>query len=374
MSLLDSITQLFQRDAVHLERVVLRADHISPAPTDSDAIGAGDGYFRLWLSEMFLKDDRQWFKTYYPVVQSFTTFGFGTMPNVEIAQVAGPGRLQDVDAAHLDHMIQLNYGLTPLVPFSGGKVLIEAGLVAMPMQGGDLLQRFIDVAGSVSSLVAVPQLSTALNIAGTVTKVVDQLLGIGDKQMRLGYQDTFVGKGGGGGNDLRPVYIAAIGAPSGTYGEKLLWVKDGALLAGTDANTARPLAAADYMLLRLEIRPERDDWDSLTSIADPFNKAFEALKQVDASGNPKLRDAEIFIRTAALAAVTSTDLTAKDRVRVAKAIRERYSNYKEAVFGAKGLEQPEAPTLAEVGRASRAFDPSPVSVGELFSEGANGGS
>ena len=254
MSLLDSITQLFQRDAVHLERVVLRADHIYPVPSDSDAIGAGDGYFRLWLSQMFLKNDRQWFKTHYPVVQSYTRFGFGTLPNVEIAQIAGPGRLQDVDPAHLDHMIQLNYGLTPLVPFSGGTVLIQAGLLAMLMQGGDLLQRFIDVAGSVSSLISVPQLSTALNIAGTVTKTVDQLLGIGDKQMRLGYQDTFVGKGGGGGNDLRPTYIAAIGAPSGTYGEQQLWAKDGALLAGTDANSARPLTNLDYMLLRLEIR------------------------------------------------------------------------------------------------------------------------
>ena len=33
--------------------------------------------------------------------------------------------------------------------------------------------------------------------------------------MRLGDQDTFVGKGGGGANDLRPAYIAAIAAPSG---------------------------------------------------------------------------------------------------------------------------------------------------------------
>ena len=366
MSLLDSITQLFQRDAVHLERVVLAAGHVSPAPAGGGAIGAGDGYFRLWLSEMYLKNDRQWFKTYYPVVQSFTTFSFGTQPNVEIAQVAGPGRLQDVDAAHLDHMLQLNYSLTPLVPFSGGKVMIQAGLIAMLMQGGDLLQRFIEVAGSVSSLIAVPQLSTALNIAGTVTKTVDQLLGIGDKQMRLGYQDTFVGKGGGGANDLRPAYIAAIAAPSGTYGEDQLWVKDGALLSGPDAASAAPLADVDYMLLRLEIRAERDDWDSLTSIAEPFNKAFEALKQVDASGNPKLADADVFIRTAALAAVTSADLTDKDRIRVARAIRDRYNAYKDAVFGAKALEQPPAPTMAEVARAARGLDTAPVTVGELF--------
>ena len=120
------------------------------------------------------------------------------------------------------------------------------------------------------------------------------------------------------------------------------------------------------MLLRLEIRAERDDWDALTSIAEPFNKAFEALKQVDANGNPKLADADVFIRTAALAAVTSTDLTDKDRIRVAKAIRDRYIAYKEAVFGAKALEKPPAPALTEVAHASRALDPTPVSIGDLF--------
>jgi hypothetical protein len=367
MPLFDSISQLFQRDAVHLERVVLRADHISPAPVDTDAVGAGDAYFRLWLSEMFLKNDRQWFKTFYPLVQSFTTFSFGALPKFEIAQVAGPGRLQDVDAAHLEHIIQLNYALTPLVPFNGGQVFVEAGLVAMMMREGDLLQRFVDAAGSVSSLLAVPQLSTALSIAGTVSKAIDQLLGVSDKQMRLGYQDTFVGKGGGGGNDLRSAYIAAINAPSGTFGENQLWVKDGALEAGTDANSARPLTGADYILLRLEIRRERDDWDSLASISDPFSKAFEALKQVDANGDPRLADAEIYIRTAALAAVTSPDLTDKDRIRVARAIRDRYSAYKGAVFGARVLMTTETPSLAQVARESRALEATPLTVGELFS-------
>ena len=93
------------------------------------------------------------------------------------------------------------------------------------------------------------------------------------------------------------------------------------------------------MLLQLEIRAERDDWASLTNIADQFNNAFESLKQVVVNGSPKLADADVFIRTAALAAVTSTDLTDKDRARVAKAIRDRYNTYKTAVFGERSLEE-----------------------------------
>lgn len=367
MSLLDSITQLFQRDAVHLERVVVPTEHISPAPTDTEVVAAGEGYFRLWLSEMFLKNDRDWFKNRYPVVQSFMSFNFGTTASLEIAQVAGPGHLKDVDPAHLDHVISQNFALTPLVPFNGGKVMIEAGLVAMLMQNGDLLQRFVSAAGSISSLVAVPQLSMAVGIAGTVTKVVDQLFGLSDKQMKLGYQDTFVGKGGDGANGLRPCYIAAIGSDSGTYGEQRLWVKNDSLWAGSDLNSAQRLTGVDYMLLRLEIRKERDDWASLTTIADPFNKAFEALKQVDAMGKPKEADADVFITSAALAAVTSQDLTDTDRIRVAKAIRQRYTDYKAAVFGGgKGLHGPKTPTLEQVAKDSLEFDASPISVGDLL--------
>ncbi len=366
MSLLDSISQLVQRDAGHLEHVVLRADHVSPTPTDTDAVSAGEAYFRLWLSEMFLKNDRQWFKSNYPVVQSVTTFGFGTIPNVAIAQVAGPGRLKNVDEAHLDHLIQHDCALTPLIPFKGGTVLIEAGLVAMPMQGSDLLQRFVDVVGKMSSLVAVPQLSAALSIAGTVSTAIDELLGIGAKQMRLGYVGTFVSRGGGGDNDLRPAYVAAISAPSGTFGEKQLWIKDAALLVGEEANNARPLTGYDYMLLRLEVRRDRDDWDSLTSIADPFDKAFEALKQKDENGKPRVADADIYIQSSALAAVTSPDLTAMDRIRVAKEIHHRYEAYKDAVFGGKDLMAVETPTLTEVARKSRDLDATAVTIGELF--------
>ena len=91
MPLWDSLIELFRRDAEHLERVVLLPDHIFPAPGDTGAIKAGESYFRLWVVQMFLRSDQEWFRTWYPVVQSLTTFSFGNLPSVEIAQVAGPG-------------------------------------------------------------------------------------------------------------------------------------------------------------------------------------------------------------------------------------------------------------------------------------------
>lgn len=372
MNLLESIAELFQRESEHLERINLLPNHVRPAVLDPEPIAPGEGYFRLWLSQMLLRNDREWFKTRYPVVESLTVFSFGTMPSVEIAQIAGPSRLRDLDATHLDRVIQADFPLTPLVPFSGGIVQIQAGLLAMLMQGGDLLQRFLDVVGSLSSLVAVPQLSIALGITGTAKKGVEQLMGIGDKQMKLGYQQTFTGKGGGGANELKPGYIALLGAPVGTYPAEQLWVQDSGLLVGQSEDSASPLTGVDYMLLRLEVRKDRDDWNQLTTIREPYDKAIQSLGQFDAAGNPREVDADIYIKSAALAAIASPDLSGQDRVRVAKAIREQYNEYKAAVFGQKDLFTPAAPTLEQIAQKSKELDPTPVDIGALFGSNWDG--
>src|SRR5215203_3823473 len=142
MALWDVLSDLVHRDAQHLERIVIPGQNVVPASADAVPLQAGEGYFRLWVTEMFLQADREWFRTFYPVVQSLTTFHFGggTQP-VEVAQIAGPGHLQKLDPTNLDRVIQVDHTLTPLIPFAGGTVQVEAGLLAM--QSDDLLQRFL---------------------------------------------------------------------------------------------------------------------------------------------------------------------------------------------------------------------------------------
>ncbi|MGH2618785.1 MAG: hypothetical protein ACRDJC_26450, partial [Thermomicrobiales bacterium] len=354
MALWDVLSNLVQRDARHLERIVIPPQNVLPAQGDAVPLAAGEGYFRLWVAEMFLAADREWFHTFYPVVQSLTTFQFGGGAKpVEIAQVAGPGHLQKVDPANLDKVIQVNHTLTPLVPFAGGTVQIEAGLLAM--QADDLLQRFLDVVGGFSVLLAVPQLSTALGIASTVSDGVEKLLGVGSNRLVLGYQQTFAGSGGG--TQLGPTHVALLNAQSGSTKPEHYWVKNGSLHYGSDAEQAAALSGVDYMLLRLETLPERDDWDGLAAINEPWKKAIDSLSQTDPSGLPRLADAETFVRIAAVAALNSPDLTAKDRVRVAKAIQARFKEYKAALgfdaeSAAAGTPFGEPPSAAEAARAA----------------------
>jgi hypothetical protein len=366
MTLWDSLIQLVQREAQHLDQPVLLPDHNVPAPADLTSLAGGDGYFQVWVVQMFLKNDRAWFKSWYPVVQSLTQMRFGDLQNpLEIAQVAGPGHLRNVDLEHLDRVVQMDLPLTPLLPFSGGTVQIEAGLVAM--KSSDLLRRFLDVMGAFAKLLVVPQVSTVLNVADAVSSGVNQLLGIGDSQMVLGLNRTFESAGGGGHNDLRPLYMVVFNAPTGTYPPEKLWIKESKLLCGPSLALAQEVTGVDYMVLRVETRRYRDDWDSLSSISGPFNEAIEALSK----GSPQAEaEADALIKTAAYGALTSPDLAARDRSQVARAIWKRYEEYKISLFGGqRSLEEPVLPTLSDVALAAREMDDSPLTVDELFSEG-----
>jgi hypothetical protein len=90
------------------------------------------------------------------------------------------------------------------------------------------------------------------------------------------------------------------------------------------------------MLFRIERMAERDDWDSLASIATPFRDALTAISL----GNAAVADGHI--KRAMLEAWNSPDLTRNDRTRVCAEIKR---NYQEARDLGLGLEHA-APTLA----------------------------
>ncbi len=367
MSALQAVFALFRQEATQLESTVLLPDHVSPA-LPAQPMPAGAGYFRLWVKQMHLQYSRDWFASQYPVVHAVTAFEFNdpAVP-LEIAQVAGPTRLKGLEAKNLGNVVGENYALTPLVPFRGGAVSFEAGLVSMVTD--NVLVRFVDVMSSMAALTSMPQLSTAVTVAGTVSDGVQQLLGVGQSKVVLAYQDTFVGAGAIGGSPLAPTHVALFNAPKGRYPAEQLWLVDSTLSSGSDRASAVPISGVDFMLLTVETAAQRDDFELLTTINAPWTKAIEALAQLDPNtGEPKLSEAEAFVRAAAAAALNSPDLTEGDRIRVARAIRARFTAYKDALYGEvdKGGELPAPPSLAEVGRAAVEMPAEPATIGELF--------
>jgi hypothetical protein len=315
MSLFDTVSSWVNRDSKKYMYVPIDTSHVKGATYNSEPLEGGKNYFRLWLSEMYLAKDLEWFKSWYPVVHSIIHFQFGNQ-EVSLPYVAGSLNLKDVNSTNLDRVIQLNHPMTTLMPFNGGVVEVTAGILAM--EGRDYLNQFIKVMGDFANILVVPQLSAALNVVGPIANGVEELLGVSNGNLHLGLHQAYVGKEGGGANNLRAGYIAAILAEEKELDADKLWVLNDRLYYGASADNSEPLTGRTYMLFRVENREQRDDMDGLTNIRGPFNESISALVNGDDER------AKTLLRAAIAAAMTSPDLTKADRRRVAQAMKDEF--------------------------------------------------
>ena len=264
-------------------------------------------YFRIWLTEMFLRQSRQWFTNVFPAVNSQVRLRFADQPAVTFSHVTSTKQDQIGTGVYLD------YPVTELIPYSGGVVEVQAGLVALT--GSNSLLSAISLLKGFSGLIAAP-LGQALSIAEQVTSGMDQLFRDAQGKVHLGFHQAFAAAGGGGVNVLRPIYVAVVSAPANQFSASSLSIREGRLAQQPQAGGAAGLLAGhDYMVFRIEGREERDDW-RLKNIAEPLNRAIEAIGQGDLENAKKYKAATL------AAAFLSADLTVTDRRRVVESIKE----------------------------------------------------
>jgi hypothetical protein len=163
----------------------------------------------------------------------------------------------------------------------------------------------------VTQVLAQPPVSLALAAIGPVSNAVMTLFGAGAGRQHLGVHLAY--SGDQPPRALHAGYVAVIRRDASQLSVHDLSVQQGVLRV-----RGVPLTGADYMLFRIERVHERDDWDSLASIAMPFRDALTALSH----GNGQLGDA--YVRRAMLEAWTSPDLTRADRTRVCSELKRTY--------------------------------------------------
>lgn len=308
MSWLGYFSESFSRNSQKYQSLFIPDERVEPLNYDPAPIKAGEAYCRLWLANMQLARDVDWFKERYPVVHAAVRFDRGDK-KVTIPYLAKP--LQAVTKENLGQVIQEDYPLTPLFPFNQGLVELQAGLFGMV--DSDAVAKFIATMGRFSELLPVPELSTVLNIAEPLYRGIEDLLGAGDGQLELGYQKTFAPAGGGGSNELKAGYFAVILAEERQVNPDNLCVVNGNLRTGSPGNTrafvkdSRPLEGYSYMLFRLEKRLAQD-WESLTKIKEWVYLARDAVFKEN-YGEVK----KILLPGIKMAIYRSADLTKADR-------------------------------------------------------------
>lgn len=279
---------------------------------DGDALSANETYFRLWLSDMFLARSRHWGQNQWPAVHATVQLKFAKRDGAQFTRVARPpeGMLGDG--------VRQDYALTPLVPFSGGVVEIEGGLVEL--QGPKPLDAAIEVLQDFSGMVGAP-LVTGLDVAQKVSNGVSKLLDSVQSNIVLGVYRSLVAAGGDATNLLRPGHLVVVRATASQVDDTRLSVRDSRLHLGDE-----PLEGYDYMVFRVESRRERDDYRGL--FADLLGKATEA-----ALG----QDEQVFgerSRTLYVAVLTCEDLTPPDRQRIVRGFKAELTSMQELGLGA----------------------------------------
>jgi hypothetical protein len=293
----------FQSNADHITVQFLEDQGTEPTTSN-------DGYVRLWIQEGFLAQAKTWGNKRFPALHGGVALRFLGSDPTPFTSFSRPPGAWTVPGAQLD------FALTPLLPFSGGTVEVEAALYQASVTGP--LATAVSLFGSLAPLLG-PPLSSAVMIADKISDGLDKVLEETGDQPVLAVHWTMVSQGGGG-NAVRPGHLAVVATPPAKLGGNLCIV-DGRLNINGGGGP-RQLTGLDYLVLRVECRTERDDWrfPHLDVLIREAGTAY--IKGQDAAFKDRRTDA---IATA----WNSVDLTPRDRQRVAQLVARLIDGVKE---------------------------------------------
>jgi hypothetical protein len=306
--------------ALRDERRILRPHFYRDAYADPQQLVTEETYVRLRLTRMFLQHQREVFKTHYPVVHAVTSFA-GLEGPIEAGFVARPELAGDGRETDLDQVVTLDQTVLGPVLYRGGDLDLLIGLYAAPAD--DWAQRFIGLAEGISQLTLNAALTTAISMASTVQKAVEETLGGDGFSLRLGLDQELREN-----QWLAPGYLVMIAAPEEDVDYEALVVEDGELLT----QYGQVYNDHDYIVLAVELTDTRSDWQSLG-----YGHQWQNLLQTaaEAENVQQVKDAYLIFSGAIM---SSEALSWSDRSAIVALAQTRVKQIREARVAPSFLE------------------------------------
>jgi hypothetical protein len=145
------------------------------------------------------------------------------------------------------------------------------------------------------------------------------------------------------------MHLVVVSDPGGRLQQSRISIEGGRL-----RYDGAPLTGYNYLVFRIDTPAERDDWESLSSIEEPYQAAVEMLQSALTNPDPELSknmlvEADRRLGAAKLAAFRAKELTkVVGRNQVIAALHDRYADAKKKLAPG-AAEQPEIPrTLTQV--------------------------
>lgn len=304
----DRVKEQFVKEAGHVVRVFL------PEP-DSKPLAPNDSYLRVWLSELFLANEREWGGDRIPAVQASVKLLFsGPRPQTFATLVQPP-----VTTGHGSFG---DYLLTEWLPYRGQPVELEAALYEIA--GKNNLLTAISIVSDFASLVT-PPVSAALAVVDKVATGIEKVIEANAKDPTLVLHGTLAGAG------LRPGWLAVVRATGQELHPDSLTLN----AAGRLSRDGARLTGYDYVVLRIEATGTRADWR--TPDLDEAISAALYARDLGRHDDYEQRRAEALGKI-----YFSPDFTPRQRRQVALAVKQELDQAAPAAVAEGGM------TIAEI--------------------------
>ncbi len=325
MGLLGTMARMVDATSHNYLQFSIPPERVQNVQYNPKPIVPSSGYFRMRAVEMRINQNSL-LTTYHPILNSVVAFDY-VGKRVELTRVTSLDSLKSSTKGNIemDKVLSLNFVLADLVPFNGGTVEISAGLLAMKEK--DKVQAAIKIVSDFSTVLPVPQSTGVLSIVRLLANIVEQLIGLGDNQFRLGYHNTFTSPHSGGTNELRPQYIAIIATnfkDTISRTDEGNWViNDHLRHIDPSSNTVSifPIdIPRDYILLRLEVRRSRyEEWNNLVDLREALMEAMRLLPRGRKKAYEQMGIAISKVFTSPDIAKNDRDLIAEDLQKIRRA-------------------------------------------------------
>ncbi len=229
-------------------------------------------YFEIRLAEMFLKDQREYWREFIPLSIVVSDFIYGGSPDRQtVPFFAGNELLKEIrDYVKGEHVELYNTRVAGPVPYMGSGLSLFVGLFRV--QVNDLVRNLLNLVQTLVNSFNPAVLSTYMDIAKSLSSGLPALLGMKEVELRLGARDEF-GTSVSDPRKFKDGYLVYINSPEATVDISTLRVKDGRLHVISGTGSTRPFTDQDFCLMRITRLLEREDYTTL-----PFHRLWKEAK------------------------------------------------------------------------------------------------
>jgi hypothetical protein len=263
-------------------------------------------YLSVILRSMRIIHSRRGWSKFYPVVHSYFSLPHHASRLAEFQVVTSPTRLAELDPNRLDRIITLNQRLLGPIPYRGGDLTAEIGLLSV--KTSDLAKPYLNLLETMATAAGVSFVSVAQPFIGPLKKGLELLTESSDLGLEVGLATNWTEPVSGN--------YAVIGAKRGTYQTSSMRIADDLRLVD---EFGRAIEEHPYFVFGLECSDSRDDWFQIPDISEIHSQLREAVQKA------RTAEAEEFFATFKRTALTSPDLLFKHSQKLVAEIQSELS-------------------------------------------------